>query len=141
MPFEFDIHAVVETEASRGLEHKLHQRFAKARVNKMNMRKEFFRVSLTEIQREIDNLKEGEDYTRKTWTEEARATQWKESRDIESDPKRLQDWERTSARRKLGPDGFDDQDEDTYGRRGGPRNGLAVTTMRRESPTPQELAR
>jgi hypothetical protein len=126
VPFEFDIHVVIETENSRGLEHKLQQRFARARVNKMNMRKEFFRVSLTEIQQEIEKLKEGEDYTRKTWTEEARAKQWKESRDIESDPKKLQDWERTSARRKLGPDSFEDQDEDTRGRRGAYPNGVAA---------------
>jgi hypothetical protein len=105
VPFEFDIHAVIETENSRGLEHRLHLRFAKKRINKMNMRKEFFRVSLQEIQREIEDLKEGEDYTRKIWTEEARATQWKESRDIESDPKKLQNWLRNSAGRRLG---FDD---------------------------------
>lgn len=126
VPFEFDIHAVIETENSRGLEHKLQQRFAHARVNKMNMRKEFFRVTLTEIQREIETLREGEDYARKTWTEEARATQWKESRDIESDPKKLQNWLRTSASRKLGPDGFEDRDGNTHGRRGAPPDGVAA---------------
>jgi hypothetical protein len=104
VPFEFDIHAVIETENSRRLEHRLQQRFADKRVNKMNMRKEFFRVSLTEIQREIENLKEGEDYSRKQWTEEARAKQWKETRDIESDPKKLQKWLRNSAGRQVGSD-------------------------------------
>jgi multidrug efflux pump subunit AcrA (membrane-fusion protein) len=104
VPFEFDIHAVIETENSRALEHRLHHRFADRRVNKMNMRKEFFRVSLTEIQREIEKLKEGEDYTRKQWTEEARAKQWKETCDIESDPQKLHNWLRNSAGRQVGSD-------------------------------------
>ncbi len=104
VPFEFDIHAVIETENSRALEHKLHKIFASTRVNKMNLRKEFFRVTLSEIQAELKNLKQGVDYIRLTWTEEARAMQWKETRDIESDAHKLQEWEQNSARRRLGTD-------------------------------------
>lgn len=109
VPFEFDIHAVIETENSRGLERYLHKNFAEYRVNKMNMRKEFFRMNLNEIKRVVDNLKEGEDYTHKLWTEEARATlwhakQWKETRDIESNPEKLKLWKRNSAGRQVGSD-------------------------------------
>lgn len=122
VPFEFDIHAIINTDKSRELEHKLHQRFAHTRINKMNSRKEFFRVPLAEIRREIDKMKQGEDYAGITWTEEARATQWKESHDIESDPRKLEVWLRNSAMRKLGPDDFDDQSD------GGLLNGVAVKT-------------
>ena len=63
------------------------------RVNKLNSRREFFRVSLKEIMQEVGKLKKGEDYIGDiTWTEEARAKQWKETRDIESSPEKLQKW-------------------------------------------------
>jgi len=109
VPFEFDIHAVIATKHARSLEHKLHTQFIANRVNKQNSRKEFFRVSLKDIRQEVEKLKAGEDYTGSIiWTEEARATQWRETCDIESNPKKLQDWLRNSASRKLGPDSFDD---------------------------------
>jgi hypothetical protein len=39
-----------------GLEYKLHQRFKDRRVNAVNIRKEFFRVSLQEIQFAIEEI-------------------------------------------------------------------------------------
>jgi hypothetical protein len=103
VPFEFDIHAVIETENSRGLENKLQKLFIAKRVNKQNSRKEFFRVSLTEIRQEVEKLREGKDFTGSVnWTEEARATQWKETRDIESSREKLEKWlrsEQAKARR------------------------------------------
>jgi T5orf172 domain-containing protein/uncharacterized protein DUF4041 len=62
VPFEFDVHALIESENSPALEHKLHRQLLALQVNKINSRKEFFRVSLTEIRREIDKLKEGQDF-------------------------------------------------------------------------------
>jgi hypothetical protein len=95
VPFEFDIHAVITTEASRALEHKLHRRFIERRVNKRNPRKEYFRVSLKEIRQEVEKLNAEEDYSGKIqWTEEAAATQWRESQKIDSDPQELERWRR-----------------------------------------------
>jgi hypothetical protein len=95
VPFEFDIHAVIKTEASRELEHKLHKKFIDQRVNKRNPRKEYFRVSLKEIRQEVEKLKQDEDYTGEIkWTEEAAATQWRESQKIDQDPQELAKWRR-----------------------------------------------
>ncbi|MFH0730607.1 MAG: DUF4041 domain-containing protein [Pseudomonadota bacterium] len=49
VPFMFDVHAIIFSEDAPTLEAALHQRFNHARVNAVNRRKEFFRVSLDEI--------------------------------------------------------------------------------------------
>jgi F0F1-type ATP synthase membrane subunit b/b' len=92
VPFEFDIHALIETENAPALEHRIHKQFLGAQVNKMNSRKEFFRVPLAELHKEIEKLKQGEDFTIKVWTDKAVATQYKESLDIESDPQKKEKW-------------------------------------------------
>jgi hypothetical protein len=74
---------------------------AQMQVNKMNMRKEFFRVSLTDIHQEIEKLKQGEDFTIKEWTDKAVATEYKESLDIENDPQKKEKW---LARQKVSVD-------------------------------------
>lgn len=50
VPFEFDVHAMIFSEDAPALETALHQTFDKKRVNLINSRKEFFRVSLDEIE-------------------------------------------------------------------------------------------
>jgi T5orf172 domain. len=92
VPFEFDVHALIESENSPALEHKLHRQLLALQVNKINSRKEFFRVSLTEIRREIDKLKEGQDFTVKIWTDKAVATEYRDSLDIENDPQKKENW-------------------------------------------------
>lgn len=49
VPFEFDVHAIIRTQDAPKLESELHRTFADRRVNRINERKEFFRVSLEEI--------------------------------------------------------------------------------------------
>ncbi|MBJ6761794.1 DUF4041 domain-containing protein [Myxococcaceae bacterium JPH2] len=49
VPFEFDVHAIIRTSDAPALENALHKTFANQRVNRINERKEFFRVSLEEI--------------------------------------------------------------------------------------------
>lgn len=49
VPFEFDVHAILYTEDAPALENKLHRAFHHRRVNRVNGKKEFFRVSITEI--------------------------------------------------------------------------------------------
>jgi hypothetical protein len=50
VPFEFDIHAMIYSEDAPGLECILHNHFEANRINLVNYRKEFFKVSLDEIQ-------------------------------------------------------------------------------------------
>jgi len=50
VPFQFDIHAIIYSENAPQLEYELHKRFAERRLNRVNHRKEFFKVSLEEIE-------------------------------------------------------------------------------------------
>lgn len=92
VPFEFDVHGMIECENAPALEDALHKRFAATRLNKMNPRKEYFRVSLKEIHEEVEKAMKGNGVTLKVWTEKAAATEWYETRDIESSPEILQKW-------------------------------------------------
>ena len=49
VPFMFDVHAMIFSDDAPQLEAALHQAFANRRVNRVNTRREYFRVSLDEI--------------------------------------------------------------------------------------------
>jgi hypothetical protein len=57
VPFPFDCHAYIWTEDAPALERALHIHFDANRLNLENPRKEFFRLSIDEIRREVDELK------------------------------------------------------------------------------------
>ncbi len=50
VPFWFDVHAMVFSDNAPALEAKLHERFSSGRLNKVNLRKEFFRANIAEIE-------------------------------------------------------------------------------------------
>lgn len=50
VPFEFDVHAMIFSDDAPALETSLHQTFDKKRVNLVNAHKEFFKVSIDEIE-------------------------------------------------------------------------------------------
>lgn len=50
VPFEFDVHAMIFSDDAPSLENILHKHFEKNAVNKVNPRKEFFNISLGEIE-------------------------------------------------------------------------------------------
>lgn len=50
VPFGFDVHSFIFSDDAVGLENELHKRLNEKRVNKVNMRKEFFSVSLDELE-------------------------------------------------------------------------------------------
>ena len=49
VPFSFDVHAMVYTDDAPTLEKALHNKFEVQRMNKVNNRKEFFKVSIDQI--------------------------------------------------------------------------------------------
>ena len=49
VPFPFDVHAMIFSEDAPALETLLHHHFQENQVNKVNSRKEFYRVDLDEI--------------------------------------------------------------------------------------------
>lgn len=56
VPFGFDVHALIYSDEARTLEYELHKAFAHKKVNMLNFRKEFFKVSLEEIEAKIKEL-------------------------------------------------------------------------------------
>jgi hypothetical protein len=72
VPFDFDVHAMIFSEDALSLEGALHEHFADRTINKVNPRKEFFRVRLDEIEEvvrthhnkvvEFTRLAKAEDY-------------------------------------------------------------------------------
>jgi hypothetical protein len=49
VPFSFDVHAIIFAQDAPKLENALHKEFAHRRVNMVNHRKEYFRVTLDDI--------------------------------------------------------------------------------------------
>lgn len=56
VPFLFDIHAMIYSDEARTLEYELHKAFTKKKVNMLNYRKEFFNVTLDEIEQQIKEI-------------------------------------------------------------------------------------
>jgi len=77
VPFPFDVHAIINSEDAPGLENELHNRFGHSRLNKVNLRKEFFNVSLAEIRQVVE-----EKGFEVHWTMAAEALEYRESRAI-----------------------------------------------------------
>ena len=65
VPFEFDVHAMIFSDDAPALETALHQAFEKQSVNRVNLRKEFFRVSLDDTERVVkENFNKAVKFTR-----------------------------------------------------------------------------
>ncbi|MGV3043056.1 DUF4041 domain-containing protein [Staphylococcus rostri] len=75
VPFEFDVHAIIFSDNAFELENKLHKHFKQNQINKVNNRKEFYNVDLSEIQKLV--LAEYNDTVEFTF--EPKATQYRES--------------------------------------------------------------
>lgn len=74
VPFEFDVHALIYSDNAPGLERQLHRRFLKLQMNKVNPRKEFFKVGIIDIKDAVNDL----GITAK-WTLTAEAKHYRES--------------------------------------------------------------
>lgn len=55
VPFKFDVHAMIFSDDAPALEAAIHNALDDKKINLVNNRKEFFRVSLTEIEEIINN--------------------------------------------------------------------------------------
>jgi hypothetical protein len=78
VPFPFDVHALFFADDAVTLENELHQAFADARLNQVNLRREFFFATPSEVRAvladKVGNLLE--------FVEEAEATQFHQSRGL-----------------------------------------------------------
>lgn len=78
VPFAFDVHAMMWSEDAPALERALHIEFARAQVNKVNPRKEFFRVGLAELRTAVEGRG-----IEASWTMAADAAEYRETLAIE----------------------------------------------------------
>ena len=74
VPFLFDVHALIYSENAPELERQLHQEFNDYRVNKINERKEFFKVSLADVKQKLLDLNIEVKFTLAAEAEEYRRT-------------------------------------------------------------------
>lgn len=75
VPFSFDIHAMIYSTDAPTLEKTLHKKFVNNQVNKINPRKEFFDVTLTDIRKTIEEME-----IEAHWTITAEAKEYYESK-------------------------------------------------------------
>ena len=75
VPFRFDIHAMIYSEDAPALENHLHGFLEKRSVNRINSRKEFFNVSLEEIEKIVHEYNVDTQFIRVPRAEEFRKTQ------------------------------------------------------------------
>jgi hypothetical protein len=117
VPFGFDVHAMILSEDAPALEKQLHQCFLLMQLNKVNFRKEFFRVNLRQIRAEIEKL----GLTGVQWTTTAVAKEYRETlateRAIKDDPKMREAWIKRQLELDMTDDGvlepfeYDTEDE------------------------------
>ena len=74
VPFQFDIHAMIYSEDAPALENALHKTFANKKVNMLNYRKEFFKVTLDEIEHRAKEIGLNTEFIRLPEAEEYRET-------------------------------------------------------------------
>ena len=56
VPFTFDIHSFIFSDDAVGLEQKMHEILNDNRVNKINLRKEFFNISIDELEKIVQDI-------------------------------------------------------------------------------------
>lgn len=81
VPFSFDVHAMIFSDDAPALETILHQTFHDNQVNKVNPRKEFYRINLEEIKKIV---KERHNAT-VHFIDEADATEYRETLRLEGE--------------------------------------------------------
>lgn len=64
VPFKFDVHSFIFSEDAVGLENELHSRLHARRLNKVNLRKEFFDVSLDELEQLVVEINPTAEFNR-----------------------------------------------------------------------------
>ena len=72
VPFKFDVHSFIFSEDAVALEANMHERLNNQRVNKVNLRKEFFKVSIDELETLVNELDPTAEFNKTMLAEEYR---------------------------------------------------------------------
>ncbi|MFR6472244.1 GIY-YIG nuclease family protein [Turicibacter sanguinis] len=75
VPFMFDVHSFIFSDDAVTLEQKLHSILEKNRVNKINLRKEFFNVSIDELEKIVTEIDPTAEFNKTMIAEEYRQSQ------------------------------------------------------------------
>ena len=75
VPFKFDVHSFIFSEDAVALENELHKRLNEQRVNKVNMRKEFFYSTIDELETLTLEISPSAEFNRTMLAEEFRQSQ------------------------------------------------------------------
>lgn len=78
VPFSFDVHAMIFSEDAPTLEKNLHKFFEEHQMNKVNPRKEFFKLPIHDIKDKVEGIG-----INVHWTMKAEALEYRESLQIE----------------------------------------------------------
>ena len=81
VPFPFDVHCFIFSEDAVSLETAMHHELNSRRVNKVNLRKEFFNISIDEIQNLVERIDPSAAFNRT-----AAAEQYRQSLNIQELP-------------------------------------------------------
>jgi uncharacterized protein (DUF2267 family) len=100
VPFPFDVHAMIYCENAPQLENQLHRVLSRYRVNRVNLRKEFFAVDLDTILAAVEQHHGIVEYVA-----QPEALQYRESQNIS--PEEVEDVEEELEAIGLAPDDGD----------------------------------
>ncbi len=75
VPFKFDVHSFIFSDDASGLETELHKRLNNKRVNKVNLRKEFFYVTIDELETLVNEICPTAEFNKTMLAEEFRQSQ------------------------------------------------------------------
>lgn len=72
VPFKFDVHSFIFSDDAVSLENKLHNILNDKRVNKVNLRKEFFKISIDELEQLVNEIEPTAEFNKTMLAEEFR---------------------------------------------------------------------
>lgn len=75
VPFKFDVHSFIFSDDAVGLESKLHNILNNKRVNKVNLRKEFFYCTIDELEQLVTEIEPTAEFNKTMLAEEFRQSQ------------------------------------------------------------------
>ncbi len=110
VPFPFDVHAFIESDDAPALETALHHELSLAQMNKVNPKKEFFRIDLSMIKKLVESKG-----IEASWTMAAEAAEYRETMAIEdrikNNPAEKARWESFMEESGFSEQGSSEDDE------------------------------
>lgn len=74
VPFKFDVHSFIFSDDAVALENKIHKMLDKNRINKVNSRKEFFKISIDDLEKLVEDIEPTAEFNRTMLANEYRAS-------------------------------------------------------------------